>query len=190
VELGKVALLLTGLPGVGKTTVIKRALEGFPGQAGGFYTEEVREGHRRMGFDIVTLSGERAPLARWGMASRHCVGGYGVDTEALDRVGVAAIDAALRQCQVVVVDEVGKMELFSTAFREVVLRVVEAGKPFLGTVTFRPHPWADRLKADPRVRVQQVTPDNRDALVATVRRWLESCVRLHTKTLKSRTATP
>ena len=57
------ALLLTGRPGVGKTTVVRRVVERLSRPTGGFYTCELREGGRRTGFEIVTLDGQRATLS-------------------------------------------------------------------------------------------------------------------------------
>jgi nucleoside-triphosphatase len=78
---------------------------------------------------------------------------------------VPAIDQAVATGQVVVIDEIGPMELFSTAFRAAVLRAVDSGRPVLATIVRRPHPWADALKRRPGVRLIEITPANRDALV-------------------------
>ena len=112
--------LLTGGPGVGKTTIIKRALERARISAGGFFTEEIRAVGVRQGFRIVTLDGESATLSHTDIGSPYRVGKYGVDIEALERVGVAAIREAVRQHELVVIDEIGKMELFSSVFKEAV----------------------------------------------------------------------
>lgn len=167
------ALLLTGPPGVGKTTLLRRALAGYRGRAVGFYTEEVREGGRRVGFDIVTLEGRRVPLARAGWVGPHRVGRYGVDLAALEGVAVAALRAARAGADLAVVDEVGKMELLSPAFRSAVLDLLESPVPLLGTVMLAPHPWADRLKEDPRVEVLLLTPEGREGARARVAEWLE-----------------
>ena len=167
------ALLLTGPPGSGKTTLLRDALAGYPGRAVGFYTEEVREKGRRIGFDIVTLEGRRVPLARAGLASPHRVGRYGVDLSALEAVAVPALRSALKGADLAVVDEVGKMELLSPAFRTAVQDLLDSPVPLLGTVMLAPHPWADRLKADPRVEVLLLTPEGREAVRARLAQWLE-----------------
>lgn len=170
--MAKTVLLLTGRPGVGKTTLLRRALATFAGRAGGFYTREIREGQRRVGFALVTLDGEEAVLARVAFADRQRVSRYGVDVEALDRVGVAAVRRALRESDLVVVDEVGKMELLSPAFREAVGEAVASGKPLLGTVMLAANPWADRLKRDPRVEVVYLDEHNRGEVETRLREWL------------------
>jgi nucleoside-triphosphatase len=161
-------VLLTSAPGVGKTTLIQRLLTRLPGPAGGFYTEEIRERGKRVGFRLVTLAGESVTLAHVDIPKRFRVGRYGVDVAALDRVGVVGIRQAVAARHIVVVDEIGKMELFSQVFRAAVLEAMESASPMLGTIMFRPHPWADALKARPGVHAITVTRENRDALVEDV----------------------
>lgn len=96
------------------------------------------------------------------------MGRYVVDVAALDRVGVVVIRRAVAAGHIVIIDEIGKMELFSQAFRAAVLEAVKSDSPVLGTIMFRPHPWADALKARPGVHVITVTRENRDVLVEDV----------------------
>ena len=166
-------ILLTGRPRVGKTTIIKDVVTRLPGQAGGFYTEEMRERGRRQGFKIVTLDGREGVLAHVGIKSRMRVSKYGVNLADLEGIGVAAIREALAQKDCVVIDEIGKMELFSQAFRDAVWEAIHSDRPVLGTITLRPHPWADRVKALPQVTVVEVTPANRDEIARQVLDWLE-----------------
>jgi len=170
----KRALFLTGPPGVGKTTIIREALARAGASAGGFYTEEIRSGGVRQGFRIITLDGQSAVLAHIDSTGRHRVSKYGVNPDGLEGVGVAAIRHAIQGAAVVVIDEVGKMELFSASFREVVTEALASGKKVLGTVMLVPHPWADALKRHPGVEVLMVTRANRDQVAERVRRWLES----------------
>lgn len=165
-------LLLTGRPGVGKTSLIREALAVSGVRAGGFYTEEVRDQGVRVGFDIVTLDGGRGVLSRVDFNSPCRVGKYGVDVESLESLGVAAIESAVQECDTVVVDEIGKMELFSSAFRGVVLKAIECGGQVLGTVMLRPHPWADELKQRRDVNVVELTTRNRDQVLGEVVGWL------------------
>lgn len=157
-------VLLTGRPGVGKTTCLRRTLALLDVPAEGFFTEEIRESGARMGFALVTLGGERAILAHVARGSAPRVGKYGVNLEALDRVGVPAIRRALRQGRLVVIDEIGKMELAAPAFREVVGEALRAGVPMLGTILSGPHPWADAIKSNPLVHLVEVTAANRESL--------------------------
>jgi len=159
------AYLLTGRPGVGKTTCLLRILERLPLRAAGFYTREIRGAGGRVGFELVTLEGESAVLAHVDRRGSPRVGRYGVDLEALERIGVRAIEAACSGAELVVVDEIGKMELASDRFRAAVLAVLEGPVPLLGAILLAPHPWADRIKADPRATLIPVRVETRDAVV-------------------------
>ena len=158
---GKSAFLLTGRPGCGKTTLIRRLVEALGASAGGFYTGEVRRQGRREGFSLTTLDGQTATLAGVHIAGCHRVSKYGVDLEALDAVGVPAIERATAEAELVVVDEIGKMELFSNRFRQAVLSALESGKPLLGSIMLAPHPWADAVKARSEVSLILLTEANR-----------------------------
>jgi nucleoside-triphosphatase len=168
------AILLTGRPGVGKTTIVRNVLARWEAGAGGFYTEEIREQGRRTGFRLVTLDGAEGILASVNISSPYCVGKYGVDLGDLERVGVEALYRAMRQPEVslLVVDELGRMELFSPAFREAVLAALDSPKLVLGTVMARSHPWVDAVKARPDVSLVEVTPLNRSTLPEQILRGL------------------
>ena len=100
-------LLLTGRPGIGKTTVIKAVAEVLGEQAGGFYTEEIRGPGGRKGFRLVTLERQEAVMAHVNLRGqgRPRVSRYGVDVGAIARVGVAALCRAMTENEVVIVDE-------------------------------------------------------------------------------------
>ncbi len=166
-------ILLTGRPGVGKTTVIKRVVERLSGDAGGFYTTEIRHAGRRQGFRIVTLDGQEGVLSHVDIKGRPRVSRYGVNTRDLEEVGVAALRRAAMEADLVVVDEIGKMELFSEAFRRAVADAIEGDKPVLGTVMASPEPWVDALKGRSQVTVLEVTRENRDQMVSLVTELLQ-----------------
>lgn len=160
------ALFLTGRPGVGKTTVIRVVVARLRRDAGGFYTEEIREGGVRTGFRLVALDGPAGTLASVNISGPIRVGKYGVDLHDLEEVGVKALWRAVEQpdISVVVIDEIGKMELVSPAFREAVLAALDGPKVVLATVMARSHPWVDKLKAGEGVTLVEVTLANRQAL--------------------------
>lgn len=164
---GQPRLLLTGRPGSGKTTAI-RAVVSRIGKARcmGFYTEEVRRGGRRLGFDVVTLDGGRAPLARTG-APGPTVSRYGVDVAAFEALGVAALEEALtRPDRLLVIDEIGKMELFSDRFVALLGKIFDpvSSHAVLGTIMRGRHPIADRIRRSPGVTVIEVDRENRGSL--------------------------
>ena len=159
---------------MGKTTIVRQALDKLRGKAGGFYTEEIRVSGVRQGFRIVTLEGESAILAHIDIKSPHRVSKYGVDVESLDRVGVSALRQAIQECDLVVIDEIGKMELFSPAFRESVLEAINSGKRVLGTIMLSSHPWADEIKRHPSVTLIPLTMANRSQVLKQVVEWVKS----------------
>jgi len=169
----KQVYLLTGRPGTGKTSLIKQAVTEIAGKAGGFYTEEIRNQGIRQGFRLVTLDGQSTILAHIEIQSPYRVGKYGVDIDGLDRVGVSALRRAAQQRELVVVDEIGKMELFSANFREVVLHIIDSGRQLLGTIMLNPNPWADEIKRRPQVNLVPVTRTNYHQVLAGLRHWLK-----------------
>jgi len=168
----KRALLLTGKPGTGKTALIKEALARTKVKGGGFYTEEIRTGGIRQGFRIVTIDGQEAILAHVGISSPYQVSKYRVDTDTLNRVGVSALRRALKEADLIVIDEIGKMELLSPWFREAVTQAINSGKKVLGTIMLNPHPFADEIKRYPEVETLLVTRDNRTEVMRKVLNWL------------------
>jgi nucleoside-triphosphatase len=169
----KQVYLLTGQPGTGKTRIIKQAIAGVKGKAGGFYTEEIRSQGVRQGFRLVTLDGQAAILAHINFHSPYRVSKYGVDIDSLDKVGVSALNQAVQECDLVIVDEIGKMELFSTKFREAVQRIISSGKRLLGTIMLSPNPYADTIKRQPQVNLITVTRTNHEQVLEELRNWLE-----------------
>jgi nucleoside-triphosphatase len=168
----KTVMLLSGEPGCGKTSAIKRVLARTARSAGGFYTEEIRFGGARRGFRIVTLDGQDAVLAETSAGGPNRVGKYGVHVDNVDALAVPAVRGAMRDCDIVVIDEIGKMEMFSANFREAVLEAVTSGKMVLGTVMMSPHPWADDVKRRAEVEVVMMTRTNRAEVVGHVLEWL------------------
>ena len=166
--------LLTGRPGTGKTSLIKQVVARMGDEAGGFFTEEIRSQGVREGFRLVTLDGGEAVLAHVNIRSPYRVGKYGVDIAGLERVGVPALERAGRQCALVVIDEIGKMELFSAKFRDAVFQLLDGGKRVLGTIMLSPNPWADAIKQQPQVNLVTVTRDNHHRVLEQLWHWLEA----------------
>jgi nucleoside-triphosphatase len=165
-------LLLTGSPGVGKTTALRRVcglLRIAPLR--GFYTEEVRAGGVRQGFRLVTLDGEQCVMAdvRFGPPR---IGKYGVDVAAIDAVArrVLAPDPA---AALFVIDEIGKMECLSRGFVDAVRTLLARSRPLFATVALRGEGLIDEVKRHPRARLLHLTRDNRDRLPEEIARLLE-----------------
>jgi len=158
-------LLLEGQPGVGKTTLLRAVARAIPSaRIGGFLTEEIRENGIRMGFRVETFDGRSAVLAHTAFRSGPVVGKYRVDVCAFEEIGVNGLERGLSEADILLVDEIGKMELCSERFKELVLRSLDSPKPLVATIMSRPHPFADRIKARPDGERLTVTVRNRDAL--------------------------
>jgi nucleoside-triphosphatase len=160
VDEGTPRLLLEGRPGIGKTTVARR-LVALP--VDGFTTAELRSGGRREGFVVEAASGAREVLAHVGLPGPPRVGRYGVDLAAFERVALPALgDPGLGG--VVVVDELGKMELASAAFRAAVVELLGRDVAVVATVQLARHRFTDALRRRPGIRVVRVTEATRDTL--------------------------
>jgi nucleoside-triphosphatase len=164
----KPKVLLTGRPGCGKTTLIKRVVNEIASPAGGFYTEEIRQRGQRVGFKIITLGDEEAVLAHVDFKTKQRVGKYGLDLHPLESIGTEAICIAVRARQLVVIDEIGPMEIRSRIFCDVVNQALDSPdvSGILGTITSRSFPFTDALKRRRDVTVIEVRANNREQLVA------------------------
>lgn len=165
----KSAYLITGKPGVGKTTLIRQVVSTMRLRAAGFYTEDLRAAGTREGFRIVTLEGDVALLAASGHPSPVQVSKYGVNIGELERIGVPALRHAIDRRQVMVADEIGKMQLYSKSFRATVFEAVRTAHPVLGTVMQGRNPYADRIKAHSNVEVIELTETNRQEVLNLLR---------------------
>ncbi|GAC1443020.1 MAG: NTPase [Chloroflexota bacterium] len=165
----KSTYLVTGEPGIGKTTVIRQVVSTMRLRAAGFYTEDLRMRGERQGFRIVTIDGDTALLAAAGLPGPVQVSKYGVDVVELERVGVAALQRAMERGHVLVVDELGKMQLYSRALRQVVLQAIRGGHPVLGTIMQGRNPYADRIKAHHNVELLTLREDNRQDVLDKLR---------------------
>ena len=162
-------VLLTGQPGCGKTTVVMRTialLETY--RPVGFYTEEVREEGRRIGFDVVALDGERATLAREAHAGVPRIDGYLVNLPSFEGLALEALSSP--DASLYVIDEIGKMECLSVRFIARVRHLLSAQVRLLGTVALNAYGLATEIRKNKDYTVLEVTHDNRDALPAQIAR--------------------
>lgn len=164
-------ILLTGPPGIGKTTLIRRVIDQLDVDAGGFYTTEMRDAvsGRRIGFRIHTLDGRTAVLASVDIEGQPRISKYGVDLAALNEVAVISIRTAVRTKNLVVIDEIGPMELLSDVFRDAVSEALDSDVSVLGTIAQRSRPVADQIKTRSDVTIIEVSYDNRDELSEEIR---------------------
>ena len=165
----KRVLLLTGVPGVGKTTVLTKTVEALKTkgiEVGGMISREAREGNVRVGFEIIDLaSGKHGWLAHINQKSGPQVGKYHVNLEDLEIIGAEAILEVTEKCAVVAIDEIGPMELFSVKFKQAVKQALESKKLVLAVIHGKAH---DPLISEARQRgdaeIFSVTLANRERL--------------------------
>jgi len=139
--------LITGIPGCGKTTLILNLIKKVPFSAGGFFTKEIREKGKRVGFEISDLEGKKKILAHIDFKdSKYKVSKYGVDISALEKIGVEAIKKALAEKDLIVIDEIGKMELFSKEFKKIVIEAFDSKKKVLATIKLKGDGFCQKLK--------------------------------------------
>ncbi len=140
-------IFITGSPGVGKTTLIRRIIDsGSLRKAKGFYTQEIRENGERKGFKVVDLKGREGVLAHINIGGHHKVGKYKVDTKALEEVGIKAIKEGLNEGATIIVDEVGPMELCSESFRKTILEVLDSENKVIGTIKLSKDRFLESIK--------------------------------------------
>jgi nucleoside-triphosphatase len=162
-------LLVTGKPGVGKTTLIEGVVEKLRGslRLAGFTTTELRDRDgERVGFAIVTVGGERGELARVGFPGKARVGRYGVNVEEFERLALPEIRR--RDAELIVIDEIGKMECASGRFRRAVEDALDRPVDVLATIGISHLPFFEALRARPDIELLTLTERNRDRLVDEV----------------------
>jgi len=167
-----VALLITGPPGVGKTTAIRAVASELAGaRLGGFFTEEMRSRGARRGFELVTFDGQRAVMAHVDRRGGPRVGKYGVDAAVLETTARTSL-AVDREIDVYLVDEIGKMECLSPGFVAAMRALLDTGRPVVATIGERGGGFIAEVKRSPDVTLWRLTRDNRDAVPARVLTWL------------------
>lgn len=164
-------LLLTAAPGTGKTTVMRRLAASLGDKRiRGFYTAEIRDAGRRIGFSLVSFSGSERIIAHVDFPKAHRVGKYGVDVAAIDEaVELLKPDAA---ASAYLVDEIGKMECLSERFVAGMRALTMGRTPLVATVALKGGGFIAEVKRMHPSNVWTVTPENRDEMPARVAAWL------------------
>ena len=157
-------LLITGIPGVGKTTLLvwtARALSDY--RPAGFITREIREEGTRKGFLLVSCSGQQRILSHVAINSTVRMGKYGIDLAGFEQF---LMELALQETKsgLVMIDEIGKMECFSPLFRDTVLFSLAADRPFIATIGRKGTPFMEMIKRRSDVKLVEVTVQNRECI--------------------------
>ena len=163
---------MTGPPGCGKTTAILRIVNELKKRGvrvEGMYTQELREGGRRIGFIIKRITGGKGTLAHVRFMEGPRLGRYVVNLRDLEAIGVSALMDGLKEAEVIVVDEVGPMELFSQRFREAVEQLISSDKNAIITVHYRSRdPLVIKVKKTAGKNLIILNRENRDQIPAII----------------------
>jgi nucleoside-triphosphatase len=166
-------LLLTGPPGCGKTTAVRHLVGRLADlRLAGLYTQGLREGGTRVGFEAVGIStGRHALLAHVRSRSGHRVGRYGVEAAGLALLVQTELGGPAGQAELVVIDEIGKMELLCPQFVEAVPRLLGGPVPVVATVASRGGGLIASAKGRPDVELVGVSEENRGRLPEEMEAW-------------------
>ena len=157
-------LLVTGPPGCGKTTLVRKVAHGLPGVPGaGFLTTEIREAGERAGFALVSCDGRRGTLSHVRFPGPPRVGRYGVDLPAFEAF-LAGIPFTAPGTRLVLIDEIGKMECFSPPFRRTIIECLDGPVPVVATIALRGNRFIEEIKGRPDVEMVTVSRESRDRL--------------------------
>jgi len=163
-DVKKKNILFTGPPKCGKSTLIERLIQKIEIPATGFFTREIREKGKRVGFAIDTLDSKQGVLAHQRLKSRFKVGQYGVKLADIDQIAVPSMMPDGMDT-LVVIDEIGKMECFSTLFRKTLVKVLDSDHRVVGSIALKGDRFIQKIKARPDILLVPVTQQNRDQLV-------------------------
>ena len=156
--------LITGKPGVGKTTLVQKIIKRMGSiNMAGFWTSEIRSTGSRLGFELQGLNGEWRTLAHVEIDSQYRVGRYGVDKDGFEEF-LATLDLLNPDVELIVIDEIGKMELFSNLFRNLVCDALNADKQVLATIPQKGNDFIREIKQRLDIHLLEVTHANRDRL--------------------------
>ena len=167
-------LFIAGTPGVGKTSLLREVTMGKRERIGGFYTDHLMAGKIRRGFLMRTFDGQDRVLASKGMKSPHQLGKYGVDINALENVGIPALKLALMTKDLIVMDEIGSMEMMSERFRQTLLECLTSTKPVLATIRAASQPFSDQVKKFSDTQTITLNKSNYNQVKLQVRKWLDA----------------
>lgn len=155
-------IFLTGAPSSGKTTVIKKVIARLGSGMNGFYTEEERIGERRVGFLMHTLDGKKGYLAHQDIESSFHIRRYGVSIKNIENIAASSIKP--QDNNIIILDEIGKMECFSEVFKAAATKALDCPNIVVGTITFGGDDFILKVKERPDIEITEVTLKNRDSL--------------------------
>ncbi|MEW5995442.1 MAG: NTPase [Candidatus Zixiibacteriota bacterium] len=167
-------ILITGAPGVGKTTLIRRLHDRLSGlKPVGFFTHEIRRGGGRQGFEIAAFDGRKGILSHVDIKSRHRVGKYGVDVDGFNRF-LDEIDLDAPHCELIIIDEIGKMECLSSRFQNLIGKLLDSPRLLIATIARHGGGVIAETKRRSDVMTYEVTRSNRNTLAETIVKYVQN----------------
>lgn len=167
-------ILITGKPGIGKTSLIKEISRQIAKNAGGFYTQEIRKNKERVGFRIKTLDGKTGVLARVDIDSKYRVGKYKVNLEDFENKALPAIEQALTNSKVIIIDEIGPMELYSLNFKNILLKAFDFPNQVIATIKLKGSKFIDKIKQRSDIVIYDLDSDNKEKILKKIKEQLIS----------------
>jgi nucleoside-triphosphatase len=162
-------ILLTGLPGCGKTTAVIKIISTLNAdKVAGFYTQEIREQSTRKGFSWTRLDGATGILAHVNTKSPCRVGKYGIDVSGFEKSILPILDINHTDAELFIIDEIGKMECFSEKFITAVRRLFVSDKSLLATVAQKGTGFISEVKNYPDARLFNLTAKSRDKTITEI----------------------
>ncbi len=169
---GQKNIFLTGAPSSGKTTVIKKIIENLNHPANGFYTEEERIDGKRVGFLMKTIDGRKGYLAHQDIKSDFYIRRYGVSIENIENIAVPSITPV--ENNIIILDEIGKMECFSPAFKQATTNALDASNIVIGTITLGGDDFIREIKKRGNMEISEVSVYNRTLLPGIILRKISN----------------
>ena len=169
-------ILITGLPGVGKTTLIKKLSDKIRDfNPVGFYTEEIREKGIRKGFELMSLDGRKGLLSHVDIKSHCTVGKYKVDIKGFEEF-LDSIPFFEDTVSLIIIDEIGKMECLSEKFKKLLKEILDSEKALVATIAIKGGGLIEEIKKRDEIKIFEITPSNRESLLFEILRNIKTLI--------------
>jgi nucleoside-triphosphatase len=161
-------ILITGLPGVGKTTLIKNIAEALKDlRPVGFYTAEIRGGGVRKGFELISLDGRKGLLSHTDIQGTHRVGKYRVDVKGFEDF-LSFLPLLNPSTRLIIIDEIGRMECYSDQFKILLKEILDSGKWVIATIALKGSGIIEEIKKRKDIKLFEITQRNRNSLLSNI----------------------